>query len=302
MGFPPRSWFGHRTMGMHAFPVLYQGHGHGRSHLLRGVLDRAGLSRTRAAAFVGSVTASSTTCDIADALSEDEAATLGLSAGSHPGQARGGVDTAWRGSEEPSLRSGGGPAVDTPGSSSVQGADLVRDSPGRRRGRGSSCSPWSTTSRSSGPAVPASIASCNRATGRRRQQRVSGGADLPSASGPRDRRVPGLGPIPQNRRLARLPATARCSRPAVRCRRSRDGPDRPLRGKDDRRRVAARSRGTAVAGRLVPLEGAASTSEMPIDEHFRLWFTDNALHGDDESAGEPDPHRELPGRAAPGTS
>ena len=25
MGFPPRSWFGHRTMGMHAFPVLYQG-------------------------------------------------------------------------------------------------------------------------------------------------------------------------------------------------------------------------------------------------------------------------------------
>ena len=25
MGFPPRGWFGHRTMGMHAFPVLYQG-------------------------------------------------------------------------------------------------------------------------------------------------------------------------------------------------------------------------------------------------------------------------------------
>jgi hypothetical protein len=25
MGFPPRSWFGHRTMGMHAFPVLYGG-------------------------------------------------------------------------------------------------------------------------------------------------------------------------------------------------------------------------------------------------------------------------------------
>ena len=25
MGFPPRSWFGYRTMGMHAFPVLYQG-------------------------------------------------------------------------------------------------------------------------------------------------------------------------------------------------------------------------------------------------------------------------------------
>ena len=25
MGFPPRSWFGYRTMGMHAFPVLYRG-------------------------------------------------------------------------------------------------------------------------------------------------------------------------------------------------------------------------------------------------------------------------------------
>jgi len=25
MGFPPRSWFGYKTMGLHAFPVLYQG-------------------------------------------------------------------------------------------------------------------------------------------------------------------------------------------------------------------------------------------------------------------------------------
>jgi hypothetical protein len=25
MGFPPRAWFAYKTMGLHAFPVLYPG-------------------------------------------------------------------------------------------------------------------------------------------------------------------------------------------------------------------------------------------------------------------------------------
>ena len=36
------------------------------------------------------------------------------------------------------------------------------------------------------------------------------------------------------------------------------------------------------------------------DDRFRLWFVDNALHGDDEVQERPDPHRQLPRRAAPG--
>ena len=42
-----------------------------------------------------------------------------------------------------------------------------------------------------------------------------------------------------------------------------------------------------MAGRLVPLQGGASTLADAIDEHFRLWFTDNALHGDDEVQESP---------------
>ena len=47
MGFPPRSWFGWRTMGMHAFPVLYGGMRAADPDLLRGVLDRAGVPGPR---------------------------------------------------------------------------------------------------------------------------------------------------------------------------------------------------------------------------------------------------------------
>ena len=100
MGFPPRSWFGHGTMGMHAFPVLYQGMvmadptyfedfwtqpgylGHQLPPSLR--RDRVQLE-----------------CEIVGTITEDEAATLGVAPRSQPGQARGGVDTAWRGPGEP---------------------------------------------------------------------------------------------------------------------------------------------------------------------------------------------------------
>jgi hypothetical protein len=101
MGFPPRSWFGHRTMGMHAFPVLYRGMvmadpayfddfwtqpgylGHELPPSLQ--RDRVQLS-----------------CHVSATVFDDEAAALGLPRGSQPGQARGGVDTAWRGTSQPS--------------------------------------------------------------------------------------------------------------------------------------------------------------------------------------------------------
>ena len=122
MGFPPRSWFGHRTMGMHAFPVLYRGLvaadptyfedfwakpgylGYEPPHSLR--RDRV----TQDFAILAVVT-------------EAEASAPAGSIGRHPGQARGGVDTAWRGSGDPApvpigVRLSGVPPVD------VRGADL----------------------------------------------------------------------------------------------------------------------------------------------------------------------------------
>ena len=100
MGFPPRSWFGHRTMGMHAFPVLYQGLVMADPTYFEEFWTQPGYLgfdlppslRRDACTIVVSIAAT---------ISEDEAVALDLSAGSLPGQVRGGVDTAWRGSGEP---------------------------------------------------------------------------------------------------------------------------------------------------------------------------------------------------------
>ena len=51
MGFPPRSWFGHRTMGMHAFPVLYRGLVAADPTYFEDFWTEAGLSRLRGSRF-----------------------------------------------------------------------------------------------------------------------------------------------------------------------------------------------------------------------------------------------------------
>ena len=90
MGFPPRSWFGHRTMGMHAFPVLFQGLRHGRPDLLRGLLDRSpATSAHDAAAVARSGTSCSTAARSRPRSPIGEAAELDLAVGPQPGQAPG---------------------------------------------------------------------------------------------------------------------------------------------------------------------------------------------------------------------
>ena len=100
MGFPPRSWFGHRTMGMHAFPVLYQGMVMADPSYFEEFWTQPGylgyepppsLRRDRV----------QLDCEIVAMITEDEGDSLGLRVGSQPGRARGGVDTAWRGPDEP---------------------------------------------------------------------------------------------------------------------------------------------------------------------------------------------------------
>lgn len=102
MGFPPRSWFAYRTMGMHAFPLLYGGMRMADptyfddfwsvpgylGHALPDSLKRDIVQRT---------------CEIVATLDEWEAHDLGLEFGRQPGQSRGGVDTAWQGAGEPTV-------------------------------------------------------------------------------------------------------------------------------------------------------------------------------------------------------
>jgi hypothetical protein len=101
MGFPPRAWFGHRTMGMHAFPVLYQGivmadpTYFDEFWTVPGYLGYdppPSLRRDRV----------QRQCEIAVVIAEKEAKTLGLVPGAQPGQPQGGVDVAWRGPGAPS--------------------------------------------------------------------------------------------------------------------------------------------------------------------------------------------------------
>jgi hypothetical protein len=123
MGFPLRSWFGHRTMGMHAFPVLYGGMRLADPAYFEEFWTTPGylgcepppsLERDRLR-YRAEVTAT---------LNHVEAVALGLAVGSQPGQARGAVDTAWRDSGGPvpvpvALRLSGVAPVE------VEGADLL---------------------------------------------------------------------------------------------------------------------------------------------------------------------------------
>lgn len=123
MGFSPRSWFGHRTMGMHAFPVLYQGVRMADPTYFEEFWTEPG--------YLGSSTSPSLHRDrvqhattVVATITAAEAADLGLAIGYQPGQARGGVDTAWRGAEAASavpvaVRLSSVPAVE------ILGADLL---------------------------------------------------------------------------------------------------------------------------------------------------------------------------------
>jgi hypothetical protein len=101
MGFPPRSWFGYRTMGMHAFPVLYNGLRMADPTYFEDFWTEPGyLGHASPPSLVQDVVEHR--CEIAALITAEQAAELGIVIGRQPGQARGGVDTAWRESGEAS--------------------------------------------------------------------------------------------------------------------------------------------------------------------------------------------------------
>ena len=123
MGFPPRSWFGYRTMGMHAFPVLYRGMVMADPSYFEQFWTQPG--------YLGYAPPPSLShdrvqqpCEVTAMIMEDEASTLGIANVPAPDQSRGGVDTAWRGSHVPSPIPVAA-RLSKPVDVEVQGAELV---------------------------------------------------------------------------------------------------------------------------------------------------------------------------------
>ena len=161
MGFPPRSWFGHRTMGMHAFPVLYRGLVAADPTFFEDFWTKPGylghdlppsLQRDRVTEEF----------ELVSFITEGEASLRGL-----PGKgtlARHAVASTPRGAGLATPHRcppGSGSRARRP---STSAARICTCSPARRRGRGSASSPSSTTSPCSVPARTTPSSSCGPAT------------------------------------------------------------------------------------------------------------------------------------------
>lgn len=99
MGFPLRSWYAHRTMGLHAFPVLYGGLRAADTGYFEDFWTEPGYLGHDAAPSLSDDVVEHR-CEISELLSEDDVVGLGVVVGRQAGQARGGVDTAWLGADE----------------------------------------------------------------------------------------------------------------------------------------------------------------------------------------------------------
>jgi hypothetical protein len=284
MGFPPRSWFGHRTMGMHAFPVLYRGLVMADPTYFEDFWTQPGylgydpppsLRRDRV----------QIDCEIAATIEENEAAALGLERGSQPGQARGDVDTAWRGVGASTMvpvavRLTSAPKVD------IQGAELVVAS-GAAAGARLGVLSVRHDIAVFGPGDRESIARLRPG----HRVRVDNSGFLAAQTYHRHQ-VPETGDFPVWDQF-----------------RNGDGspiyPQRPLLLGP---LFAAAAAGTVQTGRfegkMIVVESLLDREALPwqadwyrakveehlgsaVDDHFRLWFTDNALHGDNEAQESP---------------
>jgi hypothetical protein len=271
-------------MGMHAFPVLYQGLVRADPTYFEDFWTAPGylgyepppaLRRDRVRHR----------CEIAATITEGEAARLGLAAGSQPGQARGGVDTAWRVSGEPSpvpvaLRLSRGVGIE------VEGAEL-----------------FVATGAAAGT----------------RLGLLSVAGDL-AVLGPGDTDTilqirPGDSVLVDNSGYLAAQTYHRHQVPASddfpvwdQFRNPDGSPIYPQRQVVLGPLFAAAAAGTVQTGRfegkMIVVESLLDREALPwqadwyrskvrenlgnaIDDHFRLWFTDNALHGDEEIQESP---------------
>ena len=283
MGFPPRSWFGYRTMGMHAFPVLYRGMRMADPGYFEDFWSEPG--------YLGAAPPPSLTrdrvrhrCAVEATITEDEAAALGLALGPQPGRARGRVDTAWQGAGEAepvpvAVRLSAAVPVD------VEGAELLVHS-GAAEGARLLLLSVAGDVAVFGPGDAESAL------------RLRPGDDVEvdnsgflAAQTYHRHQVPEGGDFPVWDQFRRADGTPRY-------------PQRPLLLGP---LFAAAAAGTVQTGRfkgkMIVVECLLDREAMPWqadwyrtkvrehvgddDAHFRLWFTDNALHGDNEVQEDP---------------
>lgn len=99
MGFPSRSWFGHRTMGLHAFPVLYRGLTMADPKYFDQFWTEPGYLGHDAPESLQPYVVEHR-CQVAMSITDHDAVELGLLVRAQPGH-RGGVDVSWRGADAP---------------------------------------------------------------------------------------------------------------------------------------------------------------------------------------------------------
>ena len=284
MGFPPRSWFGHRTMGMHAFPVLYGGLVAADPSYFDEFWTEPGYLGHEAPSSLVRARVQEE-FDVVETLTAAQLHEAGRTAGTHPGQAHGGVDTAWRRAEGAALppvavRLSGTPRVD------VRGADLFVLSgaaAGARIGVLSVIDGVAVF----GPGTVASIGQLQPGDA----VRVDNSGYLAAETYHRHQ-VPADGDFAVWDQFRDADGSPRF-------------PQRPLLLGP---LFAAAAAGTVQTGRfegkMIVVESLLDREALPwqadwyrskvrehlggaADDRFRLWYTDNALHGDDEAQEDP---------------
>ena len=284
MGFPPRSWFGHRTMGMHAFPVLYGGLVAADPSYFDEFWTEPGYLGHEAPPSLVHARVQRD-FDIVGTLHAGELAPAEGGEATHPGQARGGVDTAWRGPEDltpppVAVTLSGTPGVD------VRGADMFVLSGAATGARISLLSVIGDVA-VFGPGGAASAALLQPGD----TVRVDNSGYLAAETYHRHQ-VPADGDFAVWDQFRDADGAPRF-------------PQRPLLLGP---LFAAAAAGTVQTGRfegkMIVVESLLDREALPwqadwyrskvrehfgeaADEHFRLWFTENALHGDDELQESP---------------
>jgi hypothetical protein len=266
-------------MGMHAFPVLYQGMTMADPTYFEDFWSKPGYLGFEAPPSLVRDRVRHE-CEVAATITEDEAARLGLDVGTRPGQARGGVDTAWRGTGEPSpipvaLRLSSAPGV------TIDGAELHVTS-GAAAGARLLLLSVKDDIATFGPGNATSLRQLRTGDA----IRVDNSGFLAAQTYHRHQ-VPDTDDYPVWKQFCHA-----------------DGapiyPQRPLLLGP---LFAAGAAGTVQTGRftgkMIVVASLLDREALPwqadwyrtragehfgeaVDEHFRLWFTDNAVHGDDD--------------------
>ena len=284
MGFPLRSWFGHRSMGIHAFPMLYGGMRLADPTYFEDFWTEPGylgyepppsLERDRVM-FSGTVVA---------ALSRDEALEELLPVGRRPSQLRGGVDTAWRDADDPlplpvAFRLSVTSAVE------VGGADLVVRS-GKAEGTRVGLLSVRGDLAVLGPGAAEPVLGIEPGDA----VEVDNSSFLAAQTYHRHQ-VPETDDFPVWDQFRNPDGTPRY-------------PQRPLiLGPLFAGAAAGTVQNGRFEGKMIVVESLLDREALPwqadwyrgkakehlgdaLDDHFRLWFTDNALHSDDQVQEDP---------------